>query len=103
MYLIEKIWIDSLENSYERAVGYNVIGYVETLEEAESIVKNGSTYTKSNCWAISKEMPQYRYKTIPKLEAENGSLNNEHFYYNDNGQKIWKMNNHNFNLSGGKK
>ncbi len=71
MYLIERIWTDFLENHYINAVGYNVIGYVETLEEAESIVKNGRTYTRSDCWAISNEIPQYRYKTIPKLEANN--------------------------------
>ncbi len=68
MYLIEEIWTDRSENSYDKAVGYNAIGYVETLEEAEQIISNGRFYTKSDCWAIFNNMPQYRFKELLKIE-----------------------------------
>jgi hypothetical protein len=64
IFLIEKIWIDSLENNPNRAVGYSIIGYVENEDIAKDICSKSKIYTQKDCWAILEEMPEYRYKKI---------------------------------------
>ena len=66
IYIIKRIWFDNLENHISDAVGYNIVGYVNTLEEAENIVKNGKTYKSDASWTISKGeiMTQYKYEQL---------------------------------------
>lgn len=77
VFVIEKIWTDSLENEHASAVGYTAIGYVESEERARSIVLAGRMLTSKDCWAISDMiypagMNEYRYK---KLELINEKIN----------------------------
>ena len=75
IYLIEKTWIDNLEN--RDAYGYSPVGFVETIEEAKKIVSDGGRHKKDDCWQIDvhvragilKEYPtKYRYKEIKKIQ-----------------------------------
>ena len=77
IYLIEKTWIDNLEN--RDAYGYNPIGFVETIEEAEKIVSDGGRHKEGDCWQMNvkvsariiKEYPTiYRYKEIEKYNND---------------------------------
>ena len=74
IYLIEKSWIDNLEN--RNAWGYKIVGFVETLEEAEKIISEGGKHKKGDCWEINmdvrigilKEYPaKYKYKKIDRI------------------------------------
>lgn len=67
IYLIEKIWCDYLENSVHRAVGYDVIGYVLSEEEAKTFCEKGRMLTSKDCWAIMGLEPEYRYKEVSQL------------------------------------
>lgn len=64
IYLIEKIWINSMENNPDDAIGYESFGYVKTEEEAKGIVKNGRKFTSKDCWAITGTMEEFRYSTL---------------------------------------
>jgi len=56
IFLIEKIWIDPMDNHH--AVGYNPIGYFEGTEQeaSEYCHTNGRIYTKKDCWEIQWDM-----------------------------------------------
>lgn len=41
MYIIYKSWHDSLTSMHEPDKGYDVVGYVETEEEAIDVVNSG--------------------------------------------------------------
>lgn len=64
VYLIEKIWIDPMENEINSAVGYKPDGYMLKEEEAEFFCRLGKTYTSKDCWAISDPLPEYRYSYL---------------------------------------
>lgn len=67
IFLIEQIWIDSMENEVNSAVGYKPVGWVATEQEAKELVAKGKKYTRDNCWAIRESMPEYQYKKLVKL------------------------------------
>ncbi len=75
IYLIEKTWIDNLEN--RNAWGYSPVGFVKTKKEAEEIVEKGGRHKEKDCWemdvmfrvSIAKDYPtKYRYKEITRME-----------------------------------
>ena len=77
IYLIEKTWIDNLENN--NAWGYSHIGFVETEEEAIKIVEEGGKHKKGDCWQINvhircgilKEFPnKYRYEEVANMKEQ---------------------------------
>jgi len=68
VFLIEKIWTDSMENEVSAAVGYVPYGYALTEELAKSFCDKGKQYTKKDCWAIMSPMPEYRYNTLKQVE-----------------------------------
>lgn len=70
-YIIEKIWLDPFENSSSNAVGYDVIGFVETPDEAEEVCAEGRDYDVNDCWAIRGKMPEYRYKVVKLIYVSN--------------------------------
>lgn len=41
IWLIKKLWTDSMENHTSNAMGYKVIGYVNSEVEAREIIANG--------------------------------------------------------------
>lgn len=62
IYLIEKVWIDPMEN--HNFIGYGSIGYVETLEEAEKIVKEGKIFTQKDYWCYYRPTPEFKFTII---------------------------------------
>lgn len=64
VWLIERIWFDSMENEIDSAVGYSPFGYVENEEKAKDFCKRGKICTKKDCWAVYGEVPEYRYKEV---------------------------------------
>ena len=61
IFLIKKLWLDSMENEYNSAKGYNAFGYVTTEDEAIEFCKKGKMYDKKACWALSEDTPQFIY------------------------------------------
>ena len=53
LWLIEKMWIDDMENRIENALGYNIVGYVMTKEEADKEITFAGTITGDG-WPIAK-------------------------------------------------
>lgn len=68
-YLIEKIDVDPLENSPSLAVWYDIVGYVDSEEQADKICKAGRIFTRDDCWAIYINLPEFKYKPIEKMES----------------------------------
>jgi len=69
IYLIEKIWTAPMENEVDNAVGYKPFGYADSEDEARRFCENGRMYTKSDCWAIFGEEPEYRYLQIEQINS----------------------------------
>ena len=63
VYVIEKAWIDPMEN--HNAAGYNPIGFVTIEEEAKKIIRKGGYFTPKDCWIIrsmmDERMPKFKY------------------------------------------
>jgi hypothetical protein len=73
IYIIEKIWTDSMENQFERALGYSPIGFVSDEKKAIDYCSKGCDYTSKDCWAIGilkkdEKLPEYKYVALKKLE-----------------------------------
>jgi hypothetical protein len=66
VYLIEKAWIDPLENY--NADGYKPHGFILTEEEAKSFCESKGYWTSKDCWSLirfkDEKMPKYRYKKL---------------------------------------
>jgi hypothetical protein len=69
IYLIEKGWIDTMEN-YD-ADGYNPYGFMLEEEEAKTFCESQGYWTHKDCWSIiagitykDGKMPKYRYKKL---------------------------------------
>lgn len=66
IYLIEKGFIDSMEN--RNADWYEPYGFKLTEQEANEFCDSHGYYTDKDCWSIAyhpdKIMPKYRYKEI---------------------------------------
>jgi len=100
IYLIEKTWIDNLEN--RNAWGYETIGFVEKLEEAVKIVELGGRHKKDDCWEMNvevndrckKEYPaKYRYKEIEnfiKILEDKTDIESVEKVLKNNDFKLWE-------------
>ena len=70
IYLIEKGWIDPLEN--REAIGYETHSYVESEEEAIKFCEKHGYWTGDDCWEIrlrsDDKMYKYRYKEVELLK-----------------------------------
>ena len=68
VFLIEELWIDSMENSYIDALGYKPIGVVEDCETAEAMVCNSGNVEGSG-WPISVGVskPRLRVRELPYI------------------------------------
>lgn len=66
IFLIEKGWIDSMEN--RNADGYEPFGYKLTEKEAKEFCESKGYWTDKDCWSVAyhpnKQMAKYRYKEI---------------------------------------
>jgi hypothetical protein len=69
IFLIEKGWIDPMEN--READGYSPFKFVLTEEDAISYCNAQGFWTEEDCWSIAykpdKKMMKYRYKKIEQL------------------------------------
>lgn len=66
-YLIEKLWVDPMEN--HNADGYAPYGYADTEEEAKAFCAKGKTYTNKDCWSLMfGANPEYKYITLMNIE-----------------------------------
>ena len=68
VFLIEELWIDSMENSYSDALGYTPIGVVEDRETAEAMVRDLGD-VEGTGWPISTGVsnPRLRMREVPYL------------------------------------
>ncbi len=64
IFIIEKLWLDSMENRWDGAMGYDIIGYVTNEEHAKEIVQNGGFEKKEACWTLDSDTPKYSYRKI---------------------------------------
>jgi len=66
IFLIEKGWIDYMEN--HNADGYEPFGYKLTEQEAKDFCESKGYWTDKDCWSVAyhpnKQMAKYRYKAI---------------------------------------
>ena len=68
IYLIEKLWIDALEN--RDAWGYDIIGFIINEKEAIEFCKKGKIYTDKEYPYPLKyvgDLPEYQYKKLEKI------------------------------------
>jgi hypothetical protein len=72
IFLIEKGWIDPMEN--RNADGYEPFGFKLTEQEAIEFCNAHGFWTGDDCWSINyhpdKKMPKYRYKEIQLIKNE---------------------------------
>lgn len=70
MNIIIKVDFDNLENSSSDAIYTEIIGYVETIEDAEFIINQLDAVEKYKGWN-NISYPYFKYKEIKKLEVNN--------------------------------
>ena len=70
IFLIEKAWIDPMENY--NADGYKPFGFVLTEKEAVDFCDKGGVYTGEDCWSIkykpNGKMSKYRFIELKNIE-----------------------------------
>ena len=66
IYLVEQIWSDSMENKVEKALGYEIIGYVVGEEGKECYESLGRDYDVNDCWALKGTLPEYRLTELKR-------------------------------------
>jgi hypothetical protein len=71
IYLVEKLWIDSMEN--QNAHGYSPVGYVESEEEAIALTLEVVQVSVSP-WPLKyanggDPVPRYRYKELQQFKS----------------------------------
>lgn len=66
VFLIEQVYLDCMENEIGSAVKFIPYGFVLTEEEAKAFCDKGKVYTNDDCWAVYKELKEYRYKEIKR-------------------------------------
>lgn len=66
IYLIEKGWIDPMEN--RNTDGYEPFTYKLTEQDAKDFCEQQGYWTDKDCWSVAyypnKQMAKYRYKEI---------------------------------------
>jgi hypothetical protein len=71
IYLIKELMVDPLENKIDRALSWEIKGYVEGLGDAIRLRKNGGVWFPKDCWAIEEPMNKIHYEPISLL-GKNG-------------------------------
>jgi len=65
-YLVEKLWIDPMENY--NADGYSPFAYADTEELAKEFCARGKTFTQKDCWSLMfGPKPEYRYSELRNI------------------------------------
>ena len=84
-YLIEKIWIDNLENQWAQAFGYEPYAIVDTKKEAQDFCRQGRKYTPKDSWVLGIEResaPEFRYKKLPYFSSPKKNTHKKYKYKN---------------------
>ena len=69
MYLIWKVWADSLENEIGHAFGYSPFAYTDGEKEAREFCEKGEKLG-TGCWVTASHgAPIYKYEEIKPLKA----------------------------------
>jgi hypothetical protein len=72
IFLIEKGWIDPMEN--KNATGYKTHSYVKSEKEAIDFCEKNGYWTGDDCWEIrlssNDKMYKYRYTEVKILNKE---------------------------------
>jgi hypothetical protein len=68
IFVIEELWLDSMENLLMYARGYKPIGYVETQAEAEKLIIEAGVEIGDG-WPVMKgeQLPRKRVRPLQKL------------------------------------
>lgn len=66
IWLIEKLWTDSLENEVSAVAGYAPAGFVLTEAEADTLIREAGNFT-GKCWALNHPTPILRKRKIERL------------------------------------
>ena len=66
IFLIERLWTNSIENHPMAAYGYEPHGFMLSKSKAEKLSKS-EMVPKSKCWALNKPMPKYRFKELGQI------------------------------------
>lgn len=69
VFLIEKGWIDPMENHIERC--YIPFGYMKSEKKAKEFCESQGFWTEKDCWSIAsafqdKKMPKFKYTKLRK-------------------------------------
>lgn len=64
IYLVSELWIDTLENDFNMALGYKIIGFVDSIDEFNT--RFGAKYVEGTGWPIAKssKQPAYKYEEV---------------------------------------
>lgn len=69
MYIIKQMWTDSFENNLSDAKGYNIIGYVNSKEEAETLVIKGGKADKRSWPPVDSKETKIIYEEIKEIDT----------------------------------
>lgn len=70
VYLIERIWVDSMAPIHSPAVGYSPLGYAPDEDTAKNFCAGGRKYTHENCPTLlegTSPKPEYRYSLLEQV------------------------------------
>jgi hypothetical protein len=71
--VIEKLWIDPLENDICGAIGYKLHSFVSTEKEAIEICGSSKEFTRNDCWAIwDKPVKEFKYTPLNYYKNDTG-------------------------------
>lgn len=74
IFLIEKAWIDPMEN--RDADGYEPFSFFLKEQDAKDFCELGGYFTDKQCWSIAykpnKRLDKYRYRKITSIEGREG-------------------------------
>jgi len=73
LFTVSKLWIDSMENTVALAVGYAIEGVIDK----EDIPKEIPMISKSRCWAMSENMPKYKFERVTRVYSTDLNLEKE--------------------------
>ena len=76
IWLIEKLWQDSMENESSAARGYSPEGYCATEAEADALIAEAGI-CKANGWPITRDMPFRRKERVERISPNDKTVPTE--------------------------
>lgn len=70
IYMIERLWTDSMENQRSDAMGYNPVGFVLDYATAVNVVEAGG-HKQGDGWPIPRgeSKPRFRYVRLNRVDG----------------------------------